>query len=235
MINCLVIDDEPIARKGLLEHIKQIDFLFAAGECKSPIEATSFLMQNKVDLLFLDIQMPKMTGIDFLKNNPQLPPVIFTTAYSEYAIEGYELDILDYLLKPISFNRFYKAALKAKEFIDIRTTSKPIDQDEYFFVKCNQKIEKIFIKDVLYVEGMANYIIIHTLQQKYIAYLTFKGIEDQLPPQLFIRIHRSYLVAVNAIKSINTEEVVLSTNSLPISKNYREQVMELVDKYLFKR
>ncbi len=235
MINCLVIDDEPIARKGLIEHIKQIDFLFAAGECKSAIEATAFLMQHKVDLLYLDIQMPTMTGIDFLKSNHQLPPVIFTTAYSEYAIEGYELDILDYLLKPISFNRFYKSALKAKEFIALKSIVKPAEKNEYFFIKSNQKIEKIFIKDVLYIEGMANYIIIHTSQQKYIAYLTFKGIEEQLPANVFIRIHRSYLIAIDAIRSINTEEVVLQNTALPISKNYREQVMELVQKKLFKR
>lgn len=235
MINCLVIDDEPIARKGLLEHIKQIDFLHAAGECKSPVEATTFLMQNKIDLLYLDIQMPKMTGIDFLKNNTNLPPVIFTTAYSEYAIEGYELDILDYLLKPISFNRFYKSALKAKEFIDLKRTIVQPENEDYFFIKSNQKIEKIFINEVVYVEGMANYIIIHTTEKKYIAYLTFKGIEDQLPANLFIRIHRSYLIAVNSIKSINAEEAVLHNVTLPISKNYKDQVMELVEKRLFKR
>lgn len=235
MINCLVIDDEPIARKGLLEHIKEIDFMVAAGECKSPIEATTFLLHNKVDLLYLDIQMPKMTGIDFLKNNPQLPPVIFTTAYSEYAIEGYELDVLDYLLKPISFNRFYKSALKAQEFINSKSIKKHTDDGDYFFIKCNQKIEKIFTRDVIYVEGMANYIVIHTIQQKYIAYLTFKGIEEQLPANLFIRIHRSYLIAVNAIKSINPEEVVLPGITLPISKNHKDQVMELVEKHLFKR
>jgi DNA-binding LytR/AlgR family response regulator len=235
MINCLVIDDEPIARKGLLEHIKQIDFLSCAGECKNPLEATAFIQKNKVDLLYLDIQMPQMTGIDFLKNNLLLPPVIFTTAYSEYAIEGYELDILDYLLKPISFNRFYKSALKAKEFIDLRSSNRSGENNDYFFIKSNQKIEKILISDVLYVEGMANYIIVHTLQKKYIAYLTFKGIEEQLPAHLFIRIHRSYLIAVNAIKSVNAEEIVLPTITLPISKNYKDQVMEMVEKRLFKR
>lgn len=235
MINCLVVDDEPIARSGLLEHIGQIDFLYAAGECKSALEANAILQKTKIDLLFLDIQMPKITGIDFLKTNPLLPPVIFTTAYSEYAIEGYELDILDYLLKPISFNRFYKAALKAQEYFNLKKQSNVPAEDPYFFIKSNQRIEKILISDVLYVEGMANYIVVHTLQKKYIAYLTFKGIEEQLPTHLFIRIHRSYLVAINAIKSINTEEVVLPNTTLPISKNFKEQVMELVEKKLFKR
>ncbi len=236
MINCLVIDDEPIARKGILEHIKQIDFLATSGECNSPIEATSFLIKNKVDLIFLDIQMPKMTGIDFLKNNPKLPPVIFTTAYSEYAIEGYELDILDYLLKPISFNRFYKSALKAKEFIDLKSNNELSEKEDYFFIKCNQKIEKIFIADIDYIEGMANYIVIHSGQKKYISYLTSKGIEELLPSRLFIRIHRSYLIAVNNIKSVGADMVILNNNlSLPISKNYKEDVMEMVEKKLFKR
>jgi two-component system LytT family response regulator len=234
-INCLVVDDEPIARQGLLEHIRQIDFLYSAGECKSPLEAASFMQKNKVDLLYLDIQMPKMTGIDFIKNNAQLPPVVLTTAYSEYAIEGYELDVLDYLLKPVSFNRFYKSALKAQEYLALKNQQHPESKDEYFFIKSNQKIEKILISEVLYVEGMANYIVVHTAQKKYIAYLTFKGIEEQLPPQLFIRIHRSYLVAIHAIKSINSEEVVLQNISLPISKNYKEQVTELVEKRLFRR
>jgi two-component system LytT family response regulator len=235
MINCLVIDDEPIARQGLLEHIKEIDFLHAAGECKSPLEATQLLQKNKVDLLFLDIQMPKMNGIDFLKNNTSLPPVIFTTAFSEYAIEGYELNILDYLLKPISFNRFYKAALKAKEFIDGQIINRVSEKDDFFFIKSNQKIEKIFNNDVLYIEGMANYIIIHCLQKKYITYLTFKSLEEQLPAHLFIRIHRSYLVAVNAIKSYNHEELTLQNITLPISKNYKDMVMEHLEKWLIKR
>ncbi len=235
MINCLVIDDEPIARQGLLEHIKEIDFLNAVGECKSPIEATNFLQKNKVDLLFLDIQMPKMTGIDFLKNNSTLPPVIFTTAFSEYAIEGYELNILDYLLKPISFNRFYKSALKAKEFIEGKIINRFSEKDDFFFIKSNQKIEKIFNNDVLYIEGMANYIIIHCLQKKYITYLTFKSLEEQLPAHLFIRIHRSYLVAVNAIRSYNHEEVTLQNNTLPISKNYKELVMVNLQRWLIKR
>ncbi|MEP6747486.1 MAG: LytTR family DNA-binding domain-containing protein [Bacteroidota bacterium] len=235
MINCLVIDDEPIARQGLLEHIRQIDFLHAAGECKSPLEAIGFMQKNKVDLLYLDIQMPKMNGIDFIKSYAILPPVILTTAYSEYAIEGYELDVLDYLLKPISFSRFFKSALKAQEYLNLKNKNNPAPKDEYFFIKSNQKIEKILTGEVLYVEGMANYIIVHTAQKKYIAYLTFKGIEEQLPSQLFIRIHRSYLVAIHAIKSINPEEVVLQNISLPISKNYKDQVMELVEKRLFKR
>ncbi len=235
MINCLVVDDEPMARNGLIEHIRQIDFLFPVAECKSAMEATTWLQKKNIDLIFLDIQMPKLTGIDFIKTSPALPAVIFTTAYPEYAIEGYELDILDYLLKPVSFNRFLKAALKAQEFLGARTRHEISASEDFFFIKCNQKIEKITMADVLYVEGMSNYIIIHTKQKKYIAYLTFKGIEDRLPQNLFIRIHKSFLVSINAIQSIEANEIRLEKVSLPVSKNYKEEVMNKIGERLFKR
>jgi len=235
MINCLVVDDEPIARNGLLEHIKQIDFLHPVAECKTALEAATYLHKNKIDLIFLDIQMPKLTGIDFIKNSSALPAVIFTTAYPEYAIEGYELDVLDYLLKPISFNRFLKSALKAQEFIGSKTKHEILKSENFFFIKCNQKIEKIVMSDVLYIEGMSNYIIVHTKQKKYIAYLTFKGIEEKLPSHLFIRIHKSFLISINAIQSIDSNEIKLEKIILPISKNYKEEVLSKIGIRLFKR
>ncbi|MEP6675048.1 MAG: LytTR family DNA-binding domain-containing protein [Ferruginibacter sp.] len=235
MINCLVVDDEPIARDGLLEHIRQIDFLYPVAECKSALEASVWLQKKKIDLIYLDIQMPKLTGIDFIKNSPALPAVIFTTAYPEYAIEGYELDVLDYLLKPISFNRFLKSALKAQEFLGLKTRHEVSASDDYFFIKCNQKIEKIAMNDVLYIEGMSNYIIVHTDQKKYIAYLTFKGIEERLPAHLFIRIHKSFLVSINAIRSIDVNEIRLENSTLPVSKNYKEELLSKISKRLFKR
>ncbi len=235
MINCLVVDDEPIARNGLMEHIRQIDFLNLVAECKSAMEATTWLQRKNIDLIFLDIQMPKLTGIDFIKNSPALPVVIFTTAYPEYAIEGYELDILDYLLKPISFNRFFKAALKAQEFLGSRIRHEISALEDFFFIKCNQKIEKIMIADVLYIEGMSNYIIIHTKQKKYVAYLTFKGIEEKLPQSMFIRIHKSFLVSIHAIQSIDGNEIKMEKITLPISKNYKEEVMNKIGERLFKR
>jgi DNA-binding LytR/AlgR family response regulator len=156
MINCLVVDDEPIARKGMLEHIKQVDFLNCVAECRSAVEATQWMQAKKIDLLFLDIQMPKLTGIDFVKNLVAPPLVIFTTAYPEYAVEGYELDILDYLLKPVSFSRFYKASVKAYDYLNLKSKYEINNQEDYFFIKCNQKIEKIKIYDVRYIEGMSN-------------------------------------------------------------------------------
>ncbi|HXS35714.1 MAG TPA: LytTR family DNA-binding domain-containing protein [Flavipsychrobacter sp.] len=235
MINCLIVDDEPIARQGLAEHIRQVEFLNPVAECKSAIEAATWLQHKSIDLIFLDIQMPKLTGIDFVKNLAAPPLIIFTTAYSQYALEGYELDVLDYLVKPISFPRFLKAALKARDYIDARIKTVSHVTDDFFFIKCDQRLEKIMIADVLYIEGMANYIIVHTKQKKYITYLTFKGIEEQLPPNSFIRIHKSYLVAISAVRSIDGAEVILDNISLPLSKNYKDEVMDRIGKKLFKR
>ncbi len=235
MINCLVVDDEPIARNGLLEHIRQIDFLFPVAECKSAIEASGWLQKKNIDLILLDIQMPKLTGIDFIKNSAELPAVIFTTAYPEYAIEGYELDVLDYLLKPISFNRFLKSALKAQDFLALKKKDKALVSEDFFFIKCNQKIEKIKMTDVLYIEGMSNYVILHTPQRKYISYITSKSIEEQLPHDLFVRIHKSFLIAVNSIDTIDGNEIKIGKYILPISKSHKDEVMSRIGNRLFKR
>jgi DNA-binding LytR/AlgR family response regulator len=235
MINCLVVDDEPIAREGMLEHMKQIDFMLPVAACKNAIEASTWLQQQKIDLIFLDIQMPKLTGIDFVKNLTEPPLIVFTTAYPEYAIEGYELNILDYLLKPISFPRFLKTALKAQEYLNKKAKNDNAAQEDFFFIKSGQKIEKIMLQDVVYVEGMSNYVIIHTKQKKHISYLTFKGLEEQLPSSNFIRIHKSFLISLAAIKSIDGSEVTLDNITLPISKNYKDEVMARIEKRLFKR
>ncbi|MBS1532297.1 MAG: response regulator transcription factor [Bacteroidetes bacterium] len=236
MVNCLVVDDEPIARKGMLEYIEQVDFLYPVAVCKNAIEASQALQNNTVDLVFLDIQMPKLTGIDFLKNLAEPPLVIFTTAFPEYAIEGYELNVLDYLLKPISFERFFKAVVKAQSYLGLKVKrDKLITAEPYFFVKSNQKLEKVYIDDILYVEALANYVILHTRTKKHIVYMSFKGIESQLPEELFLKIHKSYMVAVNAIQTIDNDEIILDGHILPISKSYRPTVMERVGKLLFKR
>ncbi len=235
MINCLVVDDEPIARNGILEYIEQVEFLHAVAVCKNAIEASQALQNNHIDLVFLDIQMPKITGIDFLKNLPNPPSVIFTTAFPEYAIEGYELNVLDYLLKPISFERFFKAVIKAQAHLNLRVRQDPVTTEPYFFVKSNQKLEKIYIEDILYIEALSNYVIVHTKSKKHIVYMSFKGIESQLPPGHFLKIHKSFIVAVNAIQTIDNDEVILAGHTLPISKSYRSSVMNSVEKHLFKR
>jgi len=235
MINCLIVDDEPIARNGMLEYIEQVEFLNAVAVCKNAIEASSALQKSHIDLVFLDIQMPKITGIDFLKNLPNPPLVIFTTAFPEYAIEGYELNVLDYLLKPISFERFFKAVAKAQASLNLRSKQEISQTGAYFFIKSNQKIEKILIEDILYIEALSNYVILHTKTKKHIVYMSFKGIESQLPQNLFLKIHKSFMVAVNAIQTIDNDEMILADHVLPISKSYRSAVMDRVEKNLFRR
>lgn len=234
MINCLVVDDEPIAREGIMEYIAQIDYLHAVAQCKSAAEAAGLLQKHKIDLVFMDIQMPKLTGIEFVKAMADPPLIIFTTAYSEYALEGFELDVLDYLLKPISFSRFLKSVEKAQSYLHTMYKESVASQD-FFFIKCNGKIENIITADVMYVEALANYVIIHTRQKNYITYLTFSGIEGQLPAHLFVRIHKSYLVAIAAIQTIDGNEVITGTARLPLSKSYRQDVMSRIESRLFKR
>ena len=225
MINCLIVDDEPIARKGIAEHIEQVEFLQAVAECKNAVDASMALENNRVDLVFLDIQMPKITGIDFLKNLQNPPPVIFTTAFPQYAIEGYELNVLDYLLKPISFERFFKAAVKAQSFLNLKEKQNVTAiSSPYFFIKSNQKIEKILVEDILYIEALSNYVILHTKIRKHIVYMSFKGIESQLPKQLFLKIHKSFIVAISAIQTIDNNEVLLTNHSLPLSKSYKTSI-----------
>jgi DNA-binding LytR/AlgR family response regulator len=234
MINCLIVDDEPIAREGMKEYINQVDYLYLVAECKSAAEAAGLLHKNKIDLVFLDIQMPGLTGIEFMKALAEPPLIIFTTAYPQYALEGFELDVIDYLLKPISFARFLKSVEKAQSYLKAKDNNLNIT-NEFFFIKCNGKIEKIFIADVIYIEAMANYVIIHTQQKKYITYITFSGICKRLPENHFMRIHKSYMVAVSAIKTIDDDEIITSTVSLPLSKSYKEQVMNKIELKLFKR
>jgi DNA-binding LytR/AlgR family response regulator len=234
VINCLVVDDEPIAREGIMEYISQIDYLYAVAQCKSAAEAAGLLRKNKIDLIFIDIQMPKLSGIEFIKALADPPLIIFTTAYSEYALEGFELDMVDYLLKPISFSRFLKSVEKAQSYLKAKNKEVSITHD-FFFIKCNGKIEKITMADVIYIEAMANYVIIHTKQKKYITYLTFSGIEEQLPSHLFVRIHKSFLVAISAIQTIDGNEVITSLMRLPMSKSYRNDVMSKIESRFIKR
>lgn len=234
MINCLVVDDEPIARKGIIEYIRQIEYLNLVAQCKSAAEAAGLLQKSKIDLIFMDIQMPKLTGIEFVRALADPPLIIITTAYSEYALEGFELDVVDYLLKPISFARFLKSAEKAQNYMHAKEKNVSIT-DDFFFIKCNGKIEKIVMADVDYIEAMANYVIIHTRQKKYITYLTFSGIEEQLPTNLFVRIHKSFLVAISAIETIDGNEIITNSARLPISKNYRNEVMLRIKSKFIKR
>ena len=229
-LNCLIVDDEPMARKVLEEYIEDIGFLQLVGKAENPVKAALLLNSHKVDLLFLDINMPRMTGIDFLRTTVNLPMTIMTTAYTEYAIEGFELDVIDYLVKPFSAERFLKACIKAKEFFELK--NQPLGDidanplNDYFFVKCNGKIEKVFYSELLYVEAMLNYVVLHTENKKMIVYLTMKSIEEQLPGTIFLKIHKSTIVNITRIKSIEGNEIDLGNARVHISQNLHDQVMK---------
>lgn len=228
-LRCIIIDDEPLARKGLKEYIADTDFLLLAGEFDNPLKATELIGRGEAQLLFLDIQMPKITGLEFFKTLQHAPPVIFTTAYPQYALEGFEVNALDYLVKPISFERFFKAVLKAKEYYEVREKNLAEAQTvptDYFFIKADNKLIKLKYEDVLYAEALQNYVVIHTKDKKYITYLTFKSVEDYLPADRFIRTHKSYIVAAAKIESIEGNDIRIGQHHIPISRNLKDEVME---------
>jgi DNA-binding LytR/AlgR family response regulator len=228
-LNCIVIDDEPLARKGIKEYIDDVDFLTLVGEFESPLKAVELLSSGKVQLIFLDIQMPKISGLEFLKSLQSAPRVIFTTAYPQHALDGFELNALDYLVKPISFERFLKASLKAKEYYELRVQNKPQENTaaaDYLFIKADGKLVKILYQDILYVEALQNYVTIHTKEKKFMTYLTFHSIEEFLPANLFIKTHKSYLIAISKVDSIDGNCIQIGAHTIPVSRNLKDEVME---------
>ena len=229
VINCIIIDDEPLARAGLKEYIADIDFFNLLGEFDNALAATEIIGSGKVQLLFLDIQMPKISGINFFKTLANPPAVIFTTAFPQYALEGFEVNALDYLVKPVSFDRFYKAALKAKEFLMQKQNDKAVVQEaasSYFFIKADNSLVKIMYSDILFVEALQNYVTIYTKTKKYISYLTFKSVEEYLPVDAFIKVHKSFIIAANQVDSIDGNEIFIGQHRIPISRTLKEEVVE---------
>lgn len=233
-IKCIIIDDEPLARKGLKEYVADAGFLDLVGEFDSPLKATGLLSSGDAQLLFLDIQMPRITGLDFFKTLQHPPPVIFTTAYPQFALEGFEVNALDYLVKPFSFERFLKAALKAKEYYEIRETNlKEAASSDFFFIKADNKLVRILFDDVLFVEALQNYVTIHTPAKKFMSYLTFKAVEEYLPAEKFLKVHKSYIVAASKIDSIEANDIRIGQHHIPISRNQKDEVMEKLLKNRF--
>lgn len=228
-IPCIIIDDEPLARKGLKEYINDVDFLQLEGEFDNPLKATKILSEGKTQLIFLDIQMPKITGIDFFKTLHNAPPVIFTTAYPQYALDGFELNALDYLVKPISLERFLKASMRAKEYYEVRNKNieaKESTKEDFFFIKADNKLVKIFFEDILFVEALQNYVSIHTKTKKYITYLTFKSIEEYLPSDRFIKTHKSFIISAAKIDNIDGNDIRIGEHHIPISRSSKDEVMD---------
>lgn len=225
---CVVVDDEPIARKGMEEYVREVDFLQLLGSCGSAAEAASFLSQQRVDLLLLDIQMPRLTGLEFLRTLKNPPMTILTTAFGEYALEGYALDVLDYLVKPVPFDRFLRAVQKGMDYYQLLNRPVDVPAKEYFFVKSNGKYERVAFSDILFVESMQNYVVIHLTTQKLIVYMTMSGMEAELPKQQFMRVHKSFIVAVDKVTAIDNHEILIQQKRIPFSRTLKEAVMKRV-------
>jgi DNA-binding LytR/AlgR family response regulator len=234
-LTCIIVDDEPVARKILQEFTEQVPFLDLLGKFESAMKAEEFLKSNQPDLIFLDIEMPKVSGLQMLKRTNIESMVILTTAFPQYALDGYELDIIDYLLKPFALHRFLKAVQKAKDFYEMKSPSGTSLPPSYIFIKSEKRIEKVELNDILYAEVLGNYVTICTKRKKIIAYLTMKSLESQLSPSDFIKIHQSFLVNRSKIESVEGNELKVGEKSLPISRNYRDSVTSLINQRLLKR
>jgi DNA-binding LytR/AlgR family response regulator len=236
MINVIIVDDEPLALDVLETFISQLPDINLVQKCENAFEANEALKKNDIDLLFLDIQMPQLTGIDFYKSLTNPPEVIFTTAYSNYAVEGFEMNAVDYLVKPISLDRFMKAVNKATEKINSKKgdhQSSSGDEEDYIFVKADKKLVKVNYDDILYIEGLKDYVIIRMTKGRVITLQTMKSLEEKLPSKYFKRIHRSYILGLSKINAVvgNTVEILENgkTKQLPIGKNYRDELLEIVN------
>lgn len=238
-IKAVIVDDEPLARNVIIQYANKIDYLKIEESCEDALRAANYLNTNKIDLLFLDINMPNISGISFLKSLKDPPFVIFTTAYTEYAIESYELDAIDYLKKPFSFERFLKAINKVTEIKKLKNTTVQANDDlptsganDYIFIKANKKTYKIKFSDILYIEGLGDYIKFHLKAQTIVTNLTMKKIQDILPANSFFRIHKSFIVAFEPIELIEGNQVIINKIKIPIGNSYRQHFFEMVNRKL---
>jgi DNA-binding LytR/AlgR family response regulator len=235
-IKCLVVDDEPSAREIIKRYISQLPMLQLSGECSNAIEAMSFLQQHNVDLMFLDIRMPQLNGTDLVKVLKHPPRIIFTTAYPEYALEGYELDAVDYLLKPVQFDRFLKAAQKALQIQLVTTVdvAPPLpaqqgnNKDAFVYFRADRKMVKVLLRDILYVESMKDYVKVFTTGGVIITKQSISSLEEILPEHSFIRTHRSFIVSLQKIRSFTNELIELEKAEVPIGKLYRNSVLKVL-------
>jgi two-component system LytT family response regulator len=238
MIRCLIVDDEPLALHILEDYMSKIPFLQLVKATTNPIEALTLVQEKSVDLVFLDVQMPELTGIQFLRIANGKAKVILTTAYPQYALEGYELDVIDYLLKPIAFDRFFKAVQKAQAVL--QPAAKPVQAEpahqpqqdflsDFIFVKTEHKIQKVYLNDILFIEGLKDYISIFTSAERIITLQNMKKMEDALPEKHFIRVHKSYIVSINKIDSIERSRIFMGDKIIPVGDTYREEFFKIVD------
>jgi DNA-binding LytR/AlgR family response regulator len=229
-MKCIIVDDEPLARKGIRMLMDKTPGVELAGEFGDAEAAALFLNDNEVDLIFLDIQMPGISGIEFAKTIGNKTLVIFTTAYIEYALDSYEVDAVDYLVKPVSLPRFQRAVTKAKNYIEllsgeVKNRLETVEND-HIFIKSDRKIVKVYFNDILFIEGLKDYVIIHAMEQKIIALINLKAINNQLPNAVFFRVNKSYIVNTRHISSLNNNDIQIGKHEIPIGNTYRNDFFE---------
>jgi two-component system, LytTR family, response regulator len=238
MLNCIAIDDEPLALDLMEEFISKVTFLNLINKCNRAVEAIEIIQKNKVDLIFLDIQMPDINGIQLLKSIKDKPMVIFTTAFEQYAIESYELDVIDYLLKPIPFDRFIKAANKALEYNNLRNKLQTHNSNslyhemthDFFFVKSEYQNIKINFADILYIEGLKDYIkiFLSSKEKPVLTLMSLKSIEEKLPQSNFVRVHRSYIISINKIDALTKSIIHVGDKEIPVGELYIDNVLKIL-------
>jgi DNA-binding LytR/AlgR family response regulator len=237
-LRCILVDDEPIARKGMEEDLREIGFVELVGIGENSFQAMELVATLRPDLILLDIQMPGLNGLDLIKSLRQPPMVIITTAYSEYALNGYELDVMDFLIKPIDFNRLLKACCKAQEFHALRQHAagaglprpSTASGDGYFFLKSDGKYEKMLFRELLFVEAADNYVFLHTGAKKFMVYDTLKNMESLLPAGDFMKVHKSFIVAIDKVSALEGSALRIDHAKIPVSRNFKDAVLERIIK-----
>jgi len=233
MLRCIAVDDEPLALDLLEDNISQVPYLQLVGKCSNAMEALEVMQKDPVDLIFLDIQMPGLTGLQFIQSLAIKPMVILITAYDHYALEGFNLDVVDYLVKPVAFDRFLKACNKAWEYYKLKNQPEPTAENlfdqEYFFVNAEYSLVKVVVDEIIMIEGLKDYIKIHLINNKpLVIRMSMKSIEEKLSTKKFLRIHKSYIVAIPKITSIRKGSVFLGSLEVPVSDNYKDQLLSMV-------
>lgn len=232
-INCIIVDDESIARKGLKNYIESIDFLDLKGEAINAIQANSLIKTEPVDLIFLDIEMPLISGMDFLKSLSNPPKVIFSTAYSEYALESFEFDVIDYLVKPISPERFLQACNKAFNVFNAKggLKSPPKEattEQDYLFIRVDKELLRVRYDDILFIEGMQNYVKIFTSSDSHVVLVPLKNVLHLLPGNLFYQVHKSYIIALNKVQAISGNQLIINDKKIPVSRSKKEEIVKIL-------
>lgn len=224
--SCIIIEDEPLALEKTKDFVNKVPFLNLSATFDNALTGLTYLNNNKVDLLFLDINMDELSGIELLESSEITSQVIITTAYQEYALKGYELQITDYLLKPFTFNRFLQAVNKAQKNLSQRVPDKPVD---FIFIKTENRLEKIMVNDILYIEGMRDYLRIHTTNKKIMTLQSFHELEQLIPAQQVCRVHKSFMIAINKIESIERSRIKIADQLIPVSETYKENFLQLIN------